>query len=119
MIKFQLMLGEAAREIDPEHFPWPFDTLVLFAFEDEKVVGRSAILNMPLIEGTWVADAYRGSTLMPRLVKEVEKLLFDLKKTHSMAWQNTEQPEVADYLTRMGYTKLPIAVWTKELQKET
>lgn len=55
---------------------------------------------------------------MPRLVKEVEKILKDLKRTHSMAWQNEAQPEVADYLIRMGYTRMPIAVWTKEIYKE-
>ena len=93
---------------------WPVDTIGVLAIEDEtSVVGQTAILNLPVIEGTTVADDKKGGTLAYRLIKRVEELYRELGKTHAMAL--AASPEVEGYLERVGYKKLPVVLYTKEL----
>jgi N-acetylglutamate synthase-like GNAT family acetyltransferase len=93
---------------------WPVDTFGVLAIEGgEKVVGQTAILNLPVIEGTIVVDEKKGTTLLYRLIKRVEELYRELGKTH--AWAMAAEPEVEDYLERLGYHKVPVTLYTKEL----
>jgi N-acetylglutamate synthase-like GNAT family acetyltransferase len=93
---------------------WPIDTIGVLAIEDDKsVVGQTAIINLPVIEGTIVAEERRGTTLLYRLIKRVEELYRELGKSHS--WAMAASPEVESYLERLGYQKVPVTLYTKEL----
>jgi len=93
---------------------WPADTVGVLAIEDGKaVVGQTAVLNLPIIEGTIVAEEKRGTPLLFRLIKRVEELYLELGKTYS--WAMAATPEVEAYLERLGYSKVPVTLYTKNL----
>lgn len=114
MIEFKIVDGLEARKIDSS-LEWPEEAHVVFAFEDGKVVARSSILPMPLVEATFVAPEKRNSTLAFRLFKEVEKLYLEHGKPVAMAMAMNDQPEVKEYLVRMGFKQMPLTLFTKNL----
>lgn len=115
MIEFQLVTAEQLRAVDPEGISWPDDTFGVVAFEDGKLVGRTAILQLPIVEGTMVVPEKQGSSLAYRLVQKVEEMYLSLGKTHAWAMASLDQPEVSDYLKRVGYTAVPVVLYTKDL----
>lgn len=114
-IQFQILMGKEARAIDPDKIEWPDDTIVVYAREGEKIVGRSTIMQIPHIEGTWVDEQHRRSTLAPRLVAKVESIMKQANKKASFAFIQNSQPEVAGYMERIGYARMPLEVFSKEL----
>lgn len=114
MIEFKLLTGPELNTIDPDGISWPFDTFAWVALEDGKLVGRSAILNLPVIEGTMVVPEKRSSTLARRLIEKVEQLYKSLGKTHS--WAMAANAEIGDYLERIGYEKVPVTLYSKKLE---
>jgi hypothetical protein len=122
MIEFKTVSGLEAREIDPARLDWPADSKVIFAMRGGKVIGRTAKIVLPamvipfdMIEGTWIDEAERGSTLAVRLIKQIEQLFRDDGKTHAFAFSYDDHPEVGEYLFRFGYKHVPFTVWQKQL----
>lgn len=118
MIDFRAMDGSEARAIDPEGVQWPDGAIVLYAVEDEEIVGRQAYLLFPHLEGAWVRGDKRGTSLAFRLVREMEKTVAETGYPAVFAYALDTHPEVAGYLERMGYSKLPLTVWTKPVSVE-
>jgi N-acetylglutamate synthase-like GNAT family acetyltransferase len=122
-IEFMIVDGAEAKIIDPAHLDWPDDSKVVFVVQDDNVVGRSsmftlpmiAILNLSMIEGTWIAEEKRGTSLAARLIKKVESVFRENGKTHAYAFAYDEHPEVADYLQRFGFQKMPLTIYMKQL----
>lgn len=85
--------------------------------EDGRVVARSGIVSIPHIEGTWVAPEKRKTNLAFRMIRTLEHVARRTGKTHIFAFALDEQPEVGDYLRRLGYEKHPISVWTKKVSE--
>jgi hypothetical protein len=109
------MTGAAARAVDPEHVQRPPDSTVLYARENGEIVGRTAIIELPHVEGTWVAESKRGSSLALRLIRKLEEEVAALGRSHLFAFAFDSQPEVSEYLERVGYTRFPVTVWAKSL----
>lgn len=111
--------GEDARNIDPEGIQWPSAQMsapiVVFAFEGDRIVGRSAILPVDVIEGTMVVEDKRGTSLAFRLLRRVEELYLQAGRTHAIAFAHNDQPEVGEYLERVGYERSPLTVYSKQL----
>lgn len=118
-VKTELCTGVEAREIDPEGVQWPPDSTVLYARENGEIVGRVGIIELPHIEGTWIAESKRGSSLAPRLIAQMEKVVARLGRSHIFAFAEDSKPEIADYMERFGYTKFPVTVWAKSLNQPT
>lgn len=118
MIDFKLLTGPELAAIDPDGIPWPFDTFAWCAFEDGKLVGRSAIMNLPVVEGTWVEPTKRNGTLAARLLWKIEDLYRSLGKTHAMAMVREDQPEIQYYMERFGYKREPLVFYSKELKQK-
>src|SRR5690348_9316554 len=115
-MKLITLNGQDARKVDPDGIEWPDDSLVVVAKNgDDKIRGRSAIIQLPHIEGTWVEDSMRGSTLAFRLVSQVEKILKDAGKKYAWAFIQENQPDVMQYMIRIGYKENPLALFSKEL----
>lgn len=115
-MEFLFLDGEQASQIDPTGITWPADTVVLCAVEGDQVVARSAILNLPVVEGSWVSPEKRGTSLAFRMLREVETIYRATDKTHSMAMAADDQPEVGEYLERVGYERMPVTMYTKKLE---
>lgn len=113
MIEFIQLDGKEAREIDPQGIQWPDGTLVLYAVEQGEIVGRQAYLLLPHLEGAWVKDERRGGTLAYRLIRKTEEVVAETGYPAVFAYVLDSQPEVADYMERMGYEKLPLTIWMK------
>lgn len=114
--------GAEARALDPDGIQWPnaqmSAPIVVFAYEGDRIVGRSAILPVDIIEGTMVAEDKRGTSLAFRLLRRVEELYLQAGRTHAIAFAHDDQPEVGEYLERVGYEKSPLTVYSKQLVKE-
>lgn len=114
MIEFKEFTGTDARQIDPQGIAWPDDAVVVYGMEDGAIVCRSSVINLPVIEGTMLADEKQGGTLGVRLVRRIEDLYRQASRTHAMAFA-VEGSEVGGYLERLGYKRQPLEFYAKEL----
>lgn len=99
-----------------EGFIPPWDNGVVFVARDDagKIIGRSMILFVPHIEGTWVHPDHRGSTIAYRLIRAVGKSL--AKSGAGMMLAYSQDVKVDDYLKRIGFELLPIKVFRKAVK---
>jgi Predicted acetyltransferase len=114
-IEFRWLDGEAARVLDPDGIEWPGDTRVLYVFENGQLIARSSIMSVPMIEGTWIKPEHRNGTLAVRIIKEVERHYLENGEEAAMAFAPADQPEVAEYLKRLGYEEKPLRFFIKPL----
>lgn len=124
MTEFRFLIGpeiiEAEQSIpDDQKISWPLDSIVLFAYEDGKVVGRIGIMAIKIVEGTYADPSKRGGRLPLELMKRMEAMQAYLGEPNINAPVYDEQAEVADYLTRVGFERVPLTLYTKLLLKET
>jgi len=121
-IEFVEKVGADAREADPDGIKWPDPVvsapIVVFAYEGDRVVGRSAILPVDCVEGTMIVEDKRGTSLAFRLLRRIEELYRANGRTHAIAFAHDDQPEVAEYLERVGYRKSPLTVYSKQLVED-
>ena len=93
--------------------PSPDSSIVVLALDNEEIVGRTMIVAVAHIEGTWVAPRCRRAFIGKRLISALEQAARDSGLTKLFAYTNTE--ENGAYMKRLGYTKAEIAVWEKNL----
>lgn len=114
------------RELKPEEYSrqpepvvnWPEGSYVVGAFtEEDKLVGRIAVVELPHIEGTWVDPEYRNGLLPAKMVRAVENGMKAIGRSHVFAFAPNDIPEIADYLQRFGYEAFPVTVWVKKLEE--
>lgn len=102
----------------PDGIEWPDDSLhVISLGDDGRLLARVGLIALPHVEGTWVDESLRGTPAAARMLRRMEIEVKKLGRTHLYAFSHDEQPEVAQYLERFGYTKQPYTVWMKEVQK--
>jgi GNAT superfamily N-acetyltransferase len=94
--------------------PNPNNSIVIAAFDNDKLVGRTCFLQMGHIEGTWVDKQHRNGFIGFRMLKALEKEAYGHGFTTSLAYAADEQVE--KYLERLGYMKQPLSIWAKELK---
>lgn len=118
MIEFKLLTAVELNVLDdPQGIKtWPDDTFAVVGFEDGKVVCRAVILNLPCLEGFWIAPEKRNGMVMGELMARIEQLYRSLGKTHMMVM--SDRPEIRDYLKRLGFDDLPVQFHTKSLEEK-
>lgn len=114
-LKFVVLDGEHAQAVDPHSVKWPASSLVTYAYRGDQIVGRCALIEVPHIEGTWVAPAEQKSTVAFRMVDSAEKTLKHVGKTHVIVFVESDNAAVQQYAARMGYKLQPLQVWVKEI----
>lgn len=92
---------------NPEH------SVVVVIGEGEKLVGRTSILGVPHVEGTYIDPAHRNGSTLKRLMTAIEQEA--RKEGIKQLLSYAPDFEVEMYLYRIGYKKMPISVWEKEL----
>jgi GNAT superfamily N-acetyltransferase len=92
--------------------PDPANSVVLIAWEDTEPIGRTMLVGMPHIEATWVAEAHRGGTAAPRLIKAIEYEAKALGLPRVLAY--TVDPKHTEYMERLGWKKMDFTVLAKE-----
>lgn len=113
----EITVAEQALPVE-QRVQWPLDSIVAYCFDGEKIIGRMGIMSIKLIEGTWVAPDAAPTTAF-RMMKQMEAVLQHLGNTHAMALVYDEQPKVAEYLTRVGFERFPVTVFSKMLEEES
>lgn len=84
----------------------PADSSRIIVAEDAgKIIGFQMLIFVPHLEPIWVDPAYRGGWVPFRLFQRTKQLLDQFRI--SVAYLFSKTPEVADYLQRLGLTKLP------------
>lgn len=106
---------EIAKPIDSVSTPWPDDSIILYAIENNEIIGRTAIIQLPHIEGTWIREDKRNGTVGIRLISKIENVLEEANRTSVFSFIHNSQPELASYMERLGYELLPLKVYTKPL----
>ena len=112
-LEFTWVDGLEARKIDPNGIAWPADSKVVFVSDGDQIIGRSSIMNVPMIEGTWLRDDHRNGTMAARLILEVERKYREHGEEAALAFAPDE--EVASYLRRFGYEEQPLRMFLKPL----
>lgn len=109
----RVITGDEVQRLEqPDGVPWPAGTDLVCGFQDGKMIGRVACLPLYHLEGTWVDEAHRRSTLAYRLLSRMESELQNAGLT--AIWAYSASDEVTDYLKRLGYKEQPVKVLTKE-----
>ena len=120
-MEFRFLVGpevaEAEQQLPVEQrVQWPVDSLVMYCFEGEKVIGRMGVMSLKFIEGSWIRP---GTELnLPQLLAQMEAMLKYIGETHAAALVYDEQPAIGRYIKRSGYTPFPVTMYTKELAKK-
>lgn len=118
-MEFKFVLGIESAETESQlpkeqQVRWPLDSLVMYCLEDGKIIGRVAAMSLKIFEGTWV-DPNAPPTTAYRMIKQMETAYAAFLGDSVGAFVADEQPEIGDYLTRIGYEKLPVTFYTKDL----
>lgn len=88
-------------------------TAVVALNEQDELVGRMYLCLMPHLEGTFVRDDYKGSSVGFRLEREMENVCREIGVAKVLAYC---EPEHDTYMERLGFKKSTFSVWTKDLE---
>lgn len=99
----------------PCMIPLPPEFMVIAGFDSKGLAARTSMAPLAHIEFTWVREDLRSGRVALQLVKELESAVASSGRTHVIAFAHNEQPEMADYLSRIGYTQMQVTVWEKNL----
>ena len=120
-MEFKFLVGpevvEAEKQLPKEQqFQWPFDSIVCYCTEGGKIIGRVAAMSIKILEGTWVAPDAPPTTAY-RMLMQMEAMYAAYLGTTVGAFVSNTQPEIGDYLRRVGYQKEDVEFYTKPLAK--
>lgn len=104
---------EVLRTVEEGYCPDPRYSIAVVAEAEGKIVGRMLLISPAHIEGTWVAENFRKGTTGIRMMNFMESEARKISLTKIIAY--AECGEVADYLSRLGYSQRNVTVWEKEL----
>ena len=117
-MEFRFLVGPEVEDAE-EHIPegqrvkWPIDSIVMYCYDDGKIIGRIGAMSIKIIEGTWAASDAPPTTAF-RMMKQMEAMLAFLGNTHALALVSTEMPQIANYLQRVGFVQLPVEMYSHE-----
>jgi len=102
---------------DPIIFPQEF--LILAAFNEVgELLGRTMWVNLPHIEGTQVREDMEGTRVAYNLVSLIEEQIKSSGRDYTWAFVQDGDLDVENYMSRLGYLKVPIQVWVKNNRDE-
>lgn len=96
----------------------PKEFTILAAFDEKGLAGRTTLVPLPHIEGTWVREDLRKSRVAYTLLREVEKSIRAAGRSHAWAFVEESNAEITNYMERLGYKKQPFTVWVKDMTDE-
>lgn len=116
MVQFIQLNGADATRVDPTGQEWPQQASVAFGLgSDGAVVARIGALDLAHFEGLWVREDHRRGTTGPRLMKIAEDMVRRLGRKAILTFVLDSDPALQGYAERLGYAKLPVSVYIKEL----
>jgi len=121
MVQFKFLYGpeieSAEQQLPPEQrVSWPLDSLIMYCYDDDRVIGRMGLMSIKIVEGTYVVPNAPPTTAF-RMMKQMEAMIAYLGNTHVMALVYDGTPQIADYLERVNFKREPLSVYSKEVAK--
>jgi len=105
-------------EVEGDGQVLPKEFTILAAFDEKGLAGRTTIVPLPHIEGTWVREDLRKGRVGYNLLKEIEKSITSAGRSHAWAFVEENNEEITGYMERRGYIRQPFTVWVKDMTKE-
>lgn len=99
--------------IEDGYIPDPRNSIALVAMIEGQIVGRMLLIAPAHIEGTWVKEGHRNGRVGLKLLSEMEKRARNCGLSKMFAY--AASPEIESYLERLGYSRVPATVWSKDL----
>lgn len=117
MTEIRVLTGDELKDYpQPDGLPYLPNSLWVVAFDRKgTIVGRTGLVSLNHVEGTWVSPEYRHGTLGWRLLKTLEKEAKDLGLKYVLAYSPDAIPEISGYMERMGYKRVEVTTWAKEM----
>lgn len=97
--------------IEEGYVPDPEKSIAVVARDNGNIVARMLLISPFHIEGTWIHPEHRGATLLKRMIALMESEARKSKMNTIFAYADNSTVEA--YLSRLGYEKTPLTVWTK------
>lgn len=97
-------------EAFPDGLPDPATSVILVVEEDGVIVGLTTLVQVVHAgHASWIAPEHRGGLVLGKLWAGVRQVLdgYRIDQAYSFA----DSPEVASYLSRLGFTLLPYATF--------
>src|SRR5215469_9379570 len=108
--------NRAAAQADPRGVDWPAGTsAVVLRDTDGTVKAFAAVIVLPHIEGLWVAENARHSSIPAHFVKALEDIIRNNGLSHVWTFANDADPKFKTYLDRFHYERMPFSVYMKDL----
>jgi hypothetical protein len=102
------------KNIGDGFMPDPQRSVAIVALhEPAGIVGRLFIVSPAHVEGAFVEKPWRNTPVFPMLMKRAEIEAYKEGLKQLLAFAKDEQ--IADYVERLNYKKLPLTVWSKQL----
>jgi hypothetical protein len=114
MVEIERLKPESFHELAtfPDGFlPDPARSVVVVARDGKELVGRSCIIGLAHVEGTFIKENWRRGNLLKKILDAVEVEAKKEGLTKLFAYSETD--EVGSYLQRLGYTRSLLVVWEK------
>lgn len=117
MIRYCVLRPEQFDEVLPQihdgFVPDPRTSIAIVGFDDGRPVARVFLMSPAHIEGPYIEESLRNGIEGLRLMDAVEweAQRAGIKKLLAYAVDET----IEGYLTRLGFTKMQMTVWSKEI----
>lgn len=99
--------------IEDGFVPPPRESIAIIAENTSKVGGRVLGVRPWHLERIWIDKPWRNGILMQRLVSAAELELCAMGVSTVMAY--AKDAEMEDFIHRLGYIRVPVTVWGKQL----
>lgn len=104
---------DVLKGIEEGYRPDPESSVALIAKSGDEIVGRMLLIAPAHIEGTWVKEGFRNGTVGIRMMRRMETEAVNINISRLFAY--AEDIKVEEYLARLGFKRLPVTVWVKDL----
>ena len=101
------------RTIEEGYCPDPNSSIALIAKDGDEIVARMLLIAPAHIEGTWIKESHRGGAIFFRLMSQME--ICAKRAGMKKVFAYIAAPEIEDYVGRLGYSRVPVTVWGKDL----
>lgn len=93
--------------------PHPTRSVVVVAKNKLGLIGRCCLVSPAHVEGVYIDPLYRSSMVMKKLVDATEDEARAEGVNKLLVFAHGEEME--SYIGRLGYSKMPLTVWEKNL----
>lgn len=100
------------KDVADGYVPDAANSVAIVAKDGADYVGRILLVALAHVEGTWIREDKRHGSFGLRMWNRMEKEAKEIGLTQLFAYC---EPKHDSYMERLGYIRVPVSVWRKEL----